>query len=352
MKYQKKSGMSLFEQENTMESLSKMGNPLVVLKDIIDFEQFRSILESLFANDHKKSRAGRKPMDPIFMLKVLFLQRLYNISDHQIEYQIKDRMSFREFLDIQSVDDVPDEKTVWKYRDIMSESGIGERLFAKFNEQLNSIGLIVNEGKIIDASFVIVPTQRNTREENKKIKEGGGDELWNDHPHKKCHKDVDARWTKKGGAKYYGYKDHAKVDLKTKIITDFVVTSANVHDSQAIESLICGGRDKKGEHLFLDSAYVGYDDVITKQELVPEIIEKNYRNTQLTDEQKESNRNKAKKRCRIEHVFGFMEQSMKGLFFRGIGILRATFYIGFTNLIYNMCRLVQIKKYHPEFVKM
>ena len=169
---------------------------------------------------------------------------------------------------------------------------------------------------------------------------------------KKCHKDIDARWTKKGGAKYYGYKDHAKVDLKTKIITDFVVTSANVHDSQAIESLICGGRDKKGEHLFLDSAYVGYDDVITKQELVPEIIEKNYRNTQLTDEQKESNRNKAKKRCRIEHVFGFMEQSMKGLFFRGIGILRATFYIGFTNLIYNMCRLVQIKKYHPEFVKM
>ena len=351
MKYQKKSGMSLFEQENTMESLSKMGNPLVVLKDIIDFEQFRSILESLFANDHKKSRAGRKPMDPIFMLKVLFLQRLYNISDHQIEYQIKDRMSFREFLDIQSVDDVPDEKTVWKYRDIMSESGVGERLFEKFNEQLASMGLIVNEGKIVDASFVIVPKQRNTREENKKIKEGKGNELWNDNPHKKCHKDVDARWTKKGGAKYYGYKDHAKVDLKTKIITDFVVTSANVHDSQAIESLICGGRDKKGEHLFLDSAYVGYDDVITKQELVPEIIEKNYRNTQLTDEQKENNRNKAKKRCRIEHVFGFMEQSMKGLFFRGVGILRATFYIGFTNLIYNMCRLVQIKKYHPEFIK-
>ena len=69
------------------------------------------MLESLFANDHKKSKAGRKPIDPVFMLKVLFLQRLYNISDHQIEYQIKDRMSFREFLDIQSIDDVPDEKT-------------------------------------------------------------------------------------------------------------------------------------------------------------------------------------------------------------------------------------------------
>ena len=132
----------------------------------------------------------------------------------------------------------------------MSELGIGERLFAKFNEHLNSMGLIVNEGKIIDASFVIVPKQRNTREENKKIKDGEGDELWNDHPHKKCHKDIDARWTQKGGSNYYGYKDHAKVDLKTKIITDFIVTPANVHDSQAIESLIGIGRDKKENTCF------------------------------------------------------------------------------------------------------
>ena len=108
MKYQKKTGMSLFEQENTMESLSKMGNPLVLLKEIVDFEQFRDALEKLFTNDSKKNNAGRKPIDPVFMLKVLFLQRLYNISDNQVEYQIKDRMSFREFLDICSVDDVPD----------------------------------------------------------------------------------------------------------------------------------------------------------------------------------------------------------------------------------------------------
>ena len=95
-----------------------------------------------------------KPIDPVFMLKVLFLQRLYNISDNQVEYQIKDRMSFREFLDIQSVEDVPDEKTVWKYKNIMANAGIGIKLFDKFNEQLASMGLIVNEGKIVDASFV------------------------------------------------------------------------------------------------------------------------------------------------------------------------------------------------------
>ena len=183
-----------------------------------------------------------KPIDPVFMLKVLFLQRLYNISDNQVEYQIKDRMSFREFLDIQSVDDVPDE---------------------------------------------------NIREEYKMIKEREGRELWNDNPHKKRHKDVDARWTKKGGINYYGYKDHTLVIEKTKMIKNFVVTPASVHDSTPVDILIDG---------------------------------------------------------RIEHVYGFMEQSMKGLFFRGVGIVRAKFYIGFTNLVYNMCRLVQIKKCYSDWI--
>ena len=76
MKYQKKIESCLFEQENTLESLSKMGNPLVMLNDVVDFEQFRNELEKLFTNNSKKNNAGRKPIDPVFMLKVLFLQRV------------------------------------------------------------------------------------------------------------------------------------------------------------------------------------------------------------------------------------------------------------------------------------
>lgn len=137
----------------------------------------------MFVKADRKSNAGRKGFDPVFMMKVLFLQRLYGLGDNQIEYQIKDRMSFREFLDIRNVDDVPDEKTVWKYKDILAKTGTWDSLFLQFNKYLDTLGLIVNEGKIIDASFVIAPRQRNTREENKKIKKGHGDELWNDEPH-------------------------------------------------------------------------------------------------------------------------------------------------------------------------
>lgn len=182
MKYHKNQGIGLFDKENTLQELLENGNPLPKLKEIIDFEQFRNILEPVFENKGKKSNAGRKPIDPVFMFRVLFLQRLYGLSDAQIEYHIKDRTSFRDFLGIQSVDDVPDGMIVWKYKDALAQSGTYDLLFKRFNEYLDSIGLIVNEGKIVDASFAVVPRQRNTREENKKIKEGKGDELWNDTP--------------------------------------------------------------------------------------------------------------------------------------------------------------------------
>ncbi len=124
----------IFEREMTLESLQSMGNPLEILKDLLDFELFRPLLEPVFEKADRKSNAGRKPIDPVLMFKVMFLQRLYGLGDHQIEYQIKDRTSFREFLDIVTVDDVPDEKTVWKYKEMLSQDGTFDRL--QFNMNL------------------------------------------------------------------------------------------------------------------------------------------------------------------------------------------------------------------------
>jgi len=109
------------------------------------------------------------------------------------------------FLIITLADDVPDSKTVWHFSECLTDLELVRTLFDLFHEQLEKLGLIVNEGKIIDVSFVEVPRQHNSREENKKIKEGEGTELWQDKPHKKCQEDVDATWTKKNGQNYYGY---------------------------------------------------------------------------------------------------------------------------------------------------
>ena len=71
-----------------------------------------------------------------------------------------------EFLSIHTVDEIPDEKTVWHVKDIQSKAGTFDALFDKFRSYLDSKGLSFNEGKIIDASFVEAPRQRYTREEN------------------------------------------------------------------------------------------------------------------------------------------------------------------------------------------
>ena len=340
---------SLFENAQTLEALSKQGNPLEFISETVDFEMFRPILEGKLQTDERRSNAGRRPIDPVLMFKVMFVQRLYGLSDEQAEYQIKDRTSFRDFLGIFTVDDVPDARTIWKYREELTRNGAHDELFKRFYEHLQSLGLIVNEGKIIDASFVVSPRQRNTREENKAIKKGEGDSLWNDNPHKKCHKDIDARWTKKGGDTFYGYKNHAKVCRKTKLIMGYDTTPASVHDSKRGAELI-DNNDIKGEEFWLDAGYAGTGDGFVKRGVTPIIYEKGFRGHLLNEEQKRHNRIKSKVRCRVEHVFGFMERSMGGLVFRGIGIIRARANVAMTNLTYNIARLAQIFKCHKSWI--
>lgn len=276
------------------------------------------------------------------MFKILILQRYYGLGDTQLEYQIIDRISFKKFLGLESGDKVPDEKTVWAFRESLTTKGLVEKLFTEFRAYLESKGLIMNEGKMIDASFTLTPRQRNTKEENKQIKEGKGDELWKDKPNKKRHKDIDARWTKKNNETFYGYKNHAKVDTKSKFIDEYVVTDASVHDSQPLDDLLT--TKDKGQPLHADSAYTGEEQekVIEKYEMINQVHEKGYRNKPLSEEQKEKNKKKSKTRARVEHVFGFMEQSMNGLTLKSVGIKRASGIVGLINLTYNLFRYEQV----------
>src|ERR1035437_6129989 len=229
----------------------------------------------------------------------------------------------------------------WALREHLTKGGVVDLLFSQFITFLEEKNLIFNEGKLIDASFTIAPRQRNTREENEKIKNGEADDLWKDQPHKKRHKDIDARWTKKNGEKFYGYKNHAKVDSKSKFINKYVVTDASVHDSQALDELL--DNKDKGQPLYADSAYTGknQDETIAKHEMKNEVHEKGYKGKPLTEEQRVTNNIKSKTRARVEHVFGFMEQSMNGLLVKSVGMVRAAGIIGLINLTYNLFRYEQ-----------
>ena len=328
--------MGLFDEEKRMEKLSQLGDSLVRLNNAIQWEIFRPVLEKAFRKE-PKGTGGRPPYDSLFMFKILILQRIYNLSDDQIEYQINDRWSFMRFLGLHMEDRVPDAKTIWLFRDNLVKADAMRELFDTFSRQLEAAHLITRTGTIVDATFVDAPRQRNTREENVRLKAGEIPEEWKkeENAHKLRQKDTDARWAKKGNETHYGYKDHVKADAESKLITGYVVTSANVHDSKALLDLV-DGTDKA---LYADSAYSGAELQLKLPETVEaRIHEKGYRNHPLTEEQKESNRKKSKIRVRIEHIFGFMTMSLHNLTVRSIGIARATLNAGLTNLVYNLCR--------------
>jgi len=328
--------LGFFDESSHLKKLSQLGDSLEKLNKVINWEMFRAILVGAFQKEHKGA-GGRPPYDYIMLFKVLILQRIYNLSDDQTENQINDRMSFMRFLGLGLGDSVPDAKTVWLFRDTLTKADVIRKIFELFNQQLEDAHIITHSGSVVDATFVDAPRQRNTRDENRKIKAGELPEEWGkpENSHKLAQKDTDARWTKKGDEVHYGYKDHVKVDADSKFITGYTVTPSSVHDSQELLNLV----DETDKALYADGAYSGAPiaEALPKN-IANYIHEKAYRGSPLTDEQKERNRIKSKIRARIEHVFGFMTGSMHGITVRSIGIERAAFNIGLTNLICNLFR--------------
>ena len=269
-RYKRHRDYCFFDQDIRLCKLSQLGDPLEHLSKEVDFELFRNTLEAAFDRP-AKGKGGRPPYDYVLMFKILILQRYYNLTDDQIEFQINDRLTFMRFLNITLADDVPDSKTVWNFTECLTDLELVRPLFDLFHQQFEELGLIVNEGKIIDASFVEAPRQRNSREENKKIKEGEGAELWQDKPHKKCQKDVDAAWTKKNGQNYYGYKNHTKIDAGSKLIDTYAVSKASTHDSQAVDEVL--EEKDKGQDFYGDSAYVGQEAILEKYEVIDQICD-------------------------------------------------------------------------------
>ena len=324
-----------------LSKLDQLGDPLEKLDKGVNFEMFRDFLEERLTKE-PKCVGGRPPYDYVMMFKIMILQRFYNISDEQVEYQINDRMSFMRFLNLSISDDVPDSRTVWKFREQLTDLGLVEELFALFLNELSRLDLIVNEGKIIDAGFVEVPRQRNNREENRQIREGEIPDRIKANPHVESHKDLDARWVQKNEVNYFGYKNHVKEDAGSKIIVKYIVTDASVHDSNATQELL--DENDKGEDFYADSAYSGapQEKIIAEKEMKNKVCEKGARNHPLTAEQRANNREKSRIRSRVEHIFGFMEMSMNGMYINSIGIKRASAIIGLMNLTYNMFRKIQL----------
>lgn len=331
----------LFDEQIRLEKLSKKQDPLEKLSSHIDFEYFRKPLERALVKDVEKSKGGRPAYDVVLMFKILILQRYYNVSDDAMEYAILDRLSFMRFLGLGINDPVPDSKTIWLFRDTLTKLNLVEQLFTTLDKQLDKDGIIVHKGKIIDASVVEVPKQGNDPGEIDQLKKGSIPEDWSEN--KIRQKDTDAQWTRKHFQNYFGYKNHIKIDSQTKLITGFVVTPANIADNHIADSLL-DKKEDSGQPIYGDSAYSSkeLDKCYKRKGLINKVIKQGYRYKKLTRADKKANSKNSRIRGRIEHVFGFMTNSMNGMFLRYRGLIRNRIGIGLINLTYNLFRLVQL----------
>lgn len=347
--------------EKQLKRLEKMGDPFINMNEIIDWEIFRKPLEKAL---HKPDRGqgGRPPHDAVLMFKIVMLIAWYNLSYNQAEYQINNRLDFMRFLCVEIGTKLPDENSIWDFKEALKKHGLDRELFEIFNSKLQAHGIKVNSGTIVDASFVEVPRRRVINETDLKepenltkneklnvtLEETETSVLVSANDEKTKHileqTDFEARYTKKNDVTFFGYKDHAAVDKDTKFIIDYDVTSAEVHDSKVCTQFV----NLATPGLWADSAYMSAEMKAKLLEINPDIkihiCNRAYRNKPLTNEQKEENCEISKVRARVEHVFGFMTRSMSGMFLNCIGLERARRDIGLKNLGYNIKRLITLNR--------
>lgn len=331
-----------FDLENRFGKLDRLGDPLKALNAVIDWSVFEPILAKGLTKE-KKSNAGRPSFDALLMFKVLILQSLYNLADAQTEFQIRDRFTFLRFLGLTPESRIPDEKTIWLFRESVKAGGLHDELFQTFSRFLEAQGFVAKRGTVIDARIVEAPKQRNTRAENATIKEGLMPAAWEKHTAKRVQKDLDARWTQKNGKNYYGYKNHIAIDVKHKFIRGYDVTAASVHDSQCFKQLLDGGNSRRT--VYADSAYRSdeHERMLKRRRFASRVHHRVWKDQRLTKRQQKENRARSRIRARVEHVFGHQVKAMRQTLVRGIGLARIRTRIALANLAYNLSRFVQLR---------
>ena len=262
---------------------------------LVDWEMFRPIIAKLYRN--KTSKGGRPIMDEIVMLKCLVLQSYYGLSDPQLEFQLKDRISFQNFICLNK--SVPDFTTVWRFRERLEKSGVEMLIWDELQRQLKHHSIVVKKGMIQDASFIESPVGR-------KRNGGGGNQGSGKTPQKASSQlDTDASFSVKCNQIHHGYKLHTKVDVGYGFVHRFDITTAKTHDSRIDLS------DHDDGKMYRDKGYAGVP--LRHPEVKDCTLQKAARNRPLTDEEKARNHRLSRIRSPGERPFAVL----KNIFGRG-----------------------------------
>jgi len=318
--------------------LSAAGDPLEKLNSVVPWNVFRKPLaKALKRSDGAKG--GCLPFDPVLMFEILVLQALYNLGDDQAEFVINDRLSFMRFLGLGLGDKVPDAKTIWLFREHLTQARAVENLFARFDKHLAKSGYLAMGGQIVDETIVAAPKQRNSDGEKADIKAGKVPDDWKDKLAKLAQKDRDARWTVKfskakqraDGSRHaidiaipaFGYKNHISIDCQHGLIRKWKASDASRYDAEQLPDLMDPVNTASG--VWADTAYRSKKNEawLAKNGFVSHIHTKKPKGRPMSQRASKANGKRSKVRAFVEHPFARMKGPM-ALFIRTIGIARAT----------------------------
>lgn len=275
---------------------------LLEVEKIVDWERFRPMIANLYSDDEKTG--GRPHTDEVVLLKCLVLQSWYDLSDQELEVQIADRLSFRQFLGYP--ESIPDYSTIWYCRERLTHNGELKKIWNELQKQLDANGCSIKKGVIQDASVITADVGKKRQYlEKKAAKEGKTIEY---SPKQEAHQDKDGSYTVKKNQVDYGYKLHQKCDVERGFIHSIAVSTASLHDSKV--NLI-----KPGETAYRDKGYAG---IPLPPSVTDKTMRKAYRGKPLTKADKLWNKRISKKRSSGERPFAVI----KRVFYRGHTLLK------------------------------
>ena len=335
---------SLFADQEREAKLNKLGDALRVMEQHVDFAALADEVDRA-APRPSRERGGRPPFPTEMMVRILLIQQMFNLSDEQMEFQLLDRLSFQRFVGLRASSQIPDRTTVWTFKERLIKAGASESIFDAVNQQLSRHGYIARGGQMIDASIVQAPRQSMSKEEKELVGEGAMPIKWS--PAKRRQKDMDARWTKKHGKSYYGYKVSANADNRYKLVRKIIVSTASEHDTLHFEGVL--DPTNTNRDILADKGYVyGEREArLNQQGWRMRIQRKGSKDKPISETQKRRNTRIAKTRARVEHVFAGLAQ-LGGKSLRSIGLARATLQLNWKVAADNLRRLVYLKEARIE----
>jgi IS5 family transposase len=273
-------------------------------------------LEKRIRRYYPKAGKGRKPYPLSVMLRIHCVQLFYNLSDPALEDMLYEIESVRRFVGVKLSGQIPDETTILNFRHLLEKHSLGKKLFDEINEHLNSQGLILREGTIVDASIIAAPTST-------KNKDGA--------------RDPEMHQTKKGNEWHFGMKMHIGVDDELGLVHSVTGTAANVHDITEAENLLHGDE----ERVRADAGYRGIEKRPEHQDretdwqvsMMPGRCRLLNPNSVAARQEKK----KASVRAKVEHPFWYVKQMFdyRKVRYRGLkkNLDRIHLLLGFTNLL-------------------